>query len=100
MIRSMIKVTFTLDKATVARLDQTAERLSKPKSEVVREAIADYHAKSDRLSEAERARLLRIVDELTAQPSTRGQAAVNREIREVRRVRRSGGRLHPSDERA
>ncbi len=53
---SMVKVTFTLDDTTVARLNETARRLSKPKSELVREAIKAYHAKSDRLSDAERER--------------------------------------------
>jgi ribbon-helix-helix CopG family protein len=61
-----IKVTFTLDEATVAKLSKTAERLAKPKSEVVRDAIHDFHAKSDRLSEAERLRMLRVLDRIVA----------------------------------
>ncbi len=87
-----IKVTFTLDESTVARLNRTAERLAKPKSEVVREAIAEYDAKSDRLSEAERERMLRVLDEILASPSDRSQAGADREIAEIRRARRSGGR--------
>ncbi|MGH9458519.1 MAG: ribbon-helix-helix protein, CopG family, partial [Thermoanaerobaculia bacterium] len=46
------KVTFTLDDATLERLATTAERLRKPKSAVVREAIADYHERAGRLGEA------------------------------------------------
>jgi predicted transcriptional regulator len=83
-----VKVTFTLDEATVNRLNETAQRLAKPKSEVVREAILDYHGKSDRLSEAERRKLLRLVEEIAAQPPTRSQREVTRELREIRASRR------------
>jgi predicted transcriptional regulator len=93
----MVKVTFTLDEATIDRLNRTAARLSKPKSEVVREAIHDYYAKSDRLSEAESQRMLKVLDEMMKRPPTRSQADVDEELREIRRARRSGGRLHPVD---
>jgi predicted transcriptional regulator len=92
-----VKVTFTLDEVTIEKLTQTADRLSKPKSEIVRNAIADYHAKSDRLGEAERARMLRAIDEMMARPSTRQQSEVDKELRELRRTRRSRGRIHPVD---
>ena len=46
----MTKVTFTLDQATLARLQETAARLAKPKSEVVREAILEFHDRIVRLS--------------------------------------------------
>ena len=36
------KVTFTFDPATIVRLDDAAQRLAKPKSEIVREAIHEY----------------------------------------------------------
>ncbi len=85
-----VKVTFTLDEATVARLNETASRLAKPKSEVVREAIRDYHSRTDRLSEAERQRMLRAVDELLAQPPTRSQRQVDRELLEIRKSRQQG----------
>jgi hypothetical protein len=35
------------------------------------EAVGDYHAKSDRLSEAERARMLRAIDVVDTPPSYR-----------------------------
>lgn len=92
-----VKMTFTLDEATVVRLNRTAARLAKPKSEIVREAIRDYEASSDRLSEAERLRMLRIVDQIAKRPPTRSQREVNREIADIRRARRSGGRLHPAE---
>ncbi|MBV8842390.1 MAG: ribbon-helix-helix protein, CopG family [Bryobacterales bacterium] len=89
---ALVKATFTLDDVTIGKLAETAKRLSKPKSQVLREAIADYHAKSDRLSEAERARMLRAVREMMAEPPTRTQAEVDRELRELRASRRTGWR--------
>jgi predicted DNA-binding protein len=93
-----VKMTFTLDEETVNRLNLTARRLVKPKSEVVREAIREYEARSDRLSEAERVRAVRILKDLMKQPQTRSQADADREQREIRESRRRGwGR--PSDHR-
>ena len=90
-----IKVTFTLDETTIDRLRETASRLSKPKSEVVREAIRDYHANSDRLSEADRQRMVRVLSEFLKRPPTRSQRDVDREIAEIRAARRRGGRRTP-----
>jgi len=89
-------MTFTFDEDTVVRLNRTAKRLAKPKSEVVREAIREYEAKSDRLPEAERLRMLRVIDEIMKRPSTRSRAEVDRELRELRASRRRGWR-RPSD---
>jgi len=86
------KVTFTLDDETIHRLQNASERLRKPKSEVVREAIADYHARVGRLSEGERRRMLKIVDELLPQIPKRKLEQVEREIAAVRAARRAGGR--------
>jgi len=88
----MVKVTFTLDDTTVARLNETARRLSKPKSEVVREAIEAYHAKSDRLSEAERERMLAYLKEYALMPLPGTAADRERELREIRESRRRGWR--------
>jgi predicted DNA-binding protein len=86
------KVTFTLDDETIARLEVAAASLTKPKSQVVREAIHDYYERMGKLSEAERLRMLRIIDTIIAQPPTRDQREVDRELREIRRARRAGGR--------
>lgn len=88
----MVKVTFTLDDETVATLRKAAQRLGKPQSFVVREAIREYGARAGRLSEDERRRMLRSIDAVLAQPPTRRGAAVDRELRAIRRARRSGGR--------
>jgi predicted transcriptional regulator len=88
----MVKVTFTLDDATITRLNETARRLSKPKSEVVREAIDAYHAQNDKLSEAERQRMLAYLKEYAKLklPGTRADA--ERELQEIRESRRTGWR--------
>ena len=88
------KVTFTFDQATIRRLDDAAKRLAKPKSEVVREAIQEYHQRIGRLSEAEKLRMLRVVDEIIKRPPTRPQSEVEAELNEIRRARRRGGRRH------
>lgn len=87
-----IKVTFTLDQTTVGRLRDTAQRLAKSKSEVVREAIHEYHARLGKLSERERLRLLHVFDDLVPRIPSRPVREVDQEIRTLRRLRRHGGR--------
>lgn len=86
------KVTFTLDEATIARLRNAAQRLSIPKSQVVREAIQEYHARIGKLSEAERRRMLADFDRLVPLIPSRPEAEVKRELERIRKARRSGGR--------
>lgn len=86
------KATFTLDEETIARLERTAERLRRPKSAVVREAIADYSERVGRLGEAERRRLLAAFDEHVGKIPERPADAVDAELRELRESRRTGGR--------
>jgi metal-responsive CopG/Arc/MetJ family transcriptional regulator len=88
----MVKVTFTLDEKTVAKLDHASRRLAKPKSEVVREAVNEYHARMGRLSEEERKRMLRVLEEHLARPAQRSQAEVDRELKELRASRHKGWR--------
>ena len=89
------KVTFTLDAATISRLERAAATLSKPKSEIVRDAIFDYSERLGKLSEPERLQMLKVFDEMFAKIPTRDQREVDKELAEIRRARRSGGRLHP-----
>jgi hypothetical protein len=91
------KVTFTLDAETVHRIEDAAERLAKPKSQVVREAVADYHARIGRLSESEIRKRLKIFDTLFPLIPIRPQHETDEELKEIRRARRSGGRLSPSE---
>jgi predicted DNA-binding protein len=88
----MVKVTFTLDERTLGKLQDASKRLSKPKSEIVREAVTDYHARMGRLSEQERLRMMRVLEEYLARPPQRTQAEVDRELKELRASRRSGWR--------
>ena len=88
----MIKVTFTLDDDTVSYLERTAERLSKAKSQVVREAIQLYGEQMGRLTEEERDRVVAVFDEVTEAIPDRRREEVTAELEEVRRARRTGGR--------
>ena len=60
MVIGMVTVTFSLDDATVERLRRTASRLGRAQSQIVREAVAEYAARADRLSESERRQLLAV----------------------------------------
>ena len=93
----MVKVTFTLDDATVAELRRTAARLKKPQSQVVREAVAEYSARTDKLSERERLHMLAVIDRWKNAKPTRSQAENNAEIAAIRAARRTGGRRHPAE---
>ncbi len=84
----MAKLTFSLDDDTVATLRRTAERLRKPQSMVVREAIAHYADREDKLSDEERDRLLAALDRYSKHLPDRSQADAEREKREIRRSRR------------
>ena len=88
----MVKVTYSLDEETVEQIRRTASRLGKAQSHVVREAVAEYAARADRLSERERLHLLGVLEEIGRTAPTRGARAVDDEIRAVRAARRQGGR--------
>ena len=88
----MVKVTFTLDDGTVAEIRRTAERLRRPQSQVVREAVAEYAARADRVSERERLRAVTILESLRKTPASRTAGAVDTELRAIRAARRTGGR--------
>ena len=88
----MVKVTFTLDETTVAALRQSAARVAKPQSQVVREAIADYAARAGSLSERERLEWLRTFDRLMPASPGRSARHVDAELRAIREARRTGGR--------
>ena len=92
----MARATFSLDPATIAEIKRTAERLRKPQSHVIREAVADYAARTDRLSERERRHLLGVLAGLRASKPESSSRAVDAELRAVRQARRAGGRRHGS----
>ncbi len=86
----MVRATFSLDEATVRRLRRTAKRLGKPQSQIVREAIADYAARSGRLSEVERLSMLEVLDRLRREHVAGSADAVDAELRAIRESRRVG----------
>lgn len=88
----MVRATFTLDETTVVELRRAADRLRKPQSQVVREAIRDYAARVGKLSEEERTRLLKTFDAVVPAIPRRPLREVERELRAVRAARRQGGR--------
>jgi hypothetical protein len=92
-----VRITLAIDESTLASVDKAAARLSKPRAEMLRQAIESRYPNTGPISKEERARMLRVLDELMASPPTRPQREVDREIAEIRRARRSGGRLHPAD---
>lgn len=92
----MVRVTFSLDEATVAEIKRTAARLRTPQSQVVRDAIAEYAAHSDRMPERERLRLLGVLERLRDARPSRSAKDVDAEITAIRHTRRGGGRRHSS----
>ena len=96
----MVRVTYSLDEATVRRIRRTAERLGKPQSHVVRDAVADYDARTDRLSEAERLRMLDVLDRLRDEPVTRPRESVEAELREIRDSRRESSLRRSAHDRS
>ena len=88
----MARATFSLDEATIAEIRRTAERLRKPQSHIIREAVADFAARTDRLSEREQKRLLDVMTAFRKKKPDRTARQVDAEIQSVREARRSGGR--------
>jgi hypothetical protein len=60
-------------------------------------ANAYYAAWTGKLTEAERRRMLKIVDTMMRQPPTRPHSEVARELRDLRRARRRPGRRHVAE---
>ena len=88
----MVKVTFTLDEGTVARLRNLAARLKKPQSQVVREAVREYGDRAAKLSNEDKARLLKVFDTLVPAIPKRPQKDVDAELAEIRAARRRWAR--------
>ena len=92
----MVRVTFSLDERTVDDIRRTAARLRRPQSQIVREAVAEYAAHADRLSERERREALAALDRLRRTKPSRPAPAVDAELRRLRADRRRGGRRRPA----
>lgn len=92
----MARVTFSLSDETIGEIRRTAARLRKPQSHVVRDAVAEYAARSDRLSDGERRHALAVLERLRVTEPARPAAEVDAELRVLRAERRAAGRRHPS----
>ena len=57
--------------------------------------MKDDAARSDKLSDEERERMLSVLDRIMKEPPTRPQAEVDAELAEIRRARRRWGRRRP-----
>lgn len=90
----MARVTFSLDEETVARIRQTAARLRKPQSHVVRDAVEEYAARAGRLNKRECVHALAILERLHQTKPSRPASEVDRVLKVIRNARRSGGRRH------
>lgn len=88
----MKKMTFTLDDDAVRGIERAADRLSIPKSQVVREAIRLYGQQLGRLTEQERADKLEAFDTVTARLEDRPRAEIAAELDALRDARAGGGR--------
>jgi len=86
----MPKLTFSLDDASVQTLRRLSEQRRKPQSQIVREALDAYAAREDVLSAEERDRLLGVLRGIKQRPATRPASAVQEELRQIRRSRRTG----------
>lgn len=71
-------------------LRRLSEQKRKAQSLIVREAVAEYGAREDRLPDEERDRRLAVSRELTAQPPTRSGSEVDRELGDLKLARRTG----------
>ena len=89
---ALLKATFTLDEESLGRLNEASARLSLPKSEIVREAILEFHERIGRLGERERVAMLRTFDDLVPKIPIRPEIDVDRELEDLRKARRVGGR--------
>ena len=90
------KVTFTLDEAALDSLRKAAERLDMSWSEIVREALLEFHSRIGRLGERERIGMLRTFDQLVPRIPDRSADSVDSELARLRKSRRMGGRRdHP-----
>jgi hypothetical protein len=86
------RATFSLDDATIAETRRTAARLRKPQSHVVRDAVAEYAARADCLSDGERQHLMGVLERLRHARPARPAADVDAELKSIRSARRTGGR--------
>ena len=88
----MVKMTFTIDENTAETLRRISQRVHRPQSQVLREAIRHYEPIAGQLSVEERNKRTRLFDEVIARIPKRRASEVDAELREIRLSRRQGWR--------
>jgi hypothetical protein len=86
------KVTYTLDAETVGAIKRAAKESGKPQSWIVREAVAQYGLRRDKMTPAERAHKLKVYREMVKTLTPRPHEEVEAELEELRRSRREDWR--------
>ena len=83
-------MTFTVDEQTAETLRRIAERVHRPQSQVLREAIRHYEQHAGQLSAEERRQRTRLFNQVIARVPRRPASKVDAELDEIRRSRRKG----------
>jgi hypothetical protein len=91
------ELTLTLDEETIEQIERLARLLHKSTGKIVEDAMQSLQPTPRPLTEEERQRRLKLLEEMRKRPPTRPQEEVEREIKEIRAARRSGGRRTPID---
>ena len=78
-----MRATFSIDESSLLALERSAAALNKSKSEIVREAVIEYDARRDRLSEKERQAKLSVISKLSSLPPDRTEDDVQTELAEI-----------------
>lgn len=86
------KVTYTLDAETVNAIKRAAKESGKPQSWIVREAVAQYGMRRDKMSPAERLHKLKVFRELRKAGPFISRADADAEIEEIRKARQEDRR--------
>ena len=88
----MVKMTFTIDEDTAETLERIAQRVHRPKSQILREAIRHYEPHAGQLSPEERKKRVQLFDRLVARIPKRPAGEVDAELQGIRKSRRAGWR--------
>ena len=83
-------MTFTIDEDTADTLRRIAERVRRPQSQVLREAIRHYEPHAGQLSPEERKQRTKLFDRVIARIPEQPAGGVDAELREIRKSRRTG----------
>ena len=86
----MVKMTFTLDEETADALRRISQRVRRPQSQVLREAIRHYEPHAGQLTVDERRKRVQMFDQVVARIPKRPASEVDAELHEIRTSRRKG----------